>query len=125
MPLRPSDPPPLPRSPPTASYTGSSSDEDDVSPRDKSQTAADGFSDFCIRNVQQADFGRREIEIAEQGQSQSLSLSQRGQSAGSVAVRQSAGSVSVSEGSVSVSQWNQSQSDDAIYNREPEIGMLR
>ena len=40
-----------------------------MSPRDKSQTAADGFSDFCIRNIQQAAFGRREIEIAEQGQS--------------------------------------------------------
>ena len=40
-----------------------------MSPRDKTQTAADGFSDFCIRNIQQAAFGRREIEIAEQGQS--------------------------------------------------------
>ena len=53
----------------TASYTGSSSDEDDISPREKSQTAGDGFTDFCIKNVQQAAFGRREIEIAEQGES--------------------------------------------------------
>ncbi|XP_043217790.1 adenosylhomocysteinase-like 1 isoform X2 [Amphibalanus amphitrite] len=50
----------------SASYTGSSSDEDDISPREKSQTAGDGFTDFCIKNVAQAAFGRREIEIAEQ-----------------------------------------------------------
>lgn len=51
-----------------ASYTGSSSDDDDdVSPREKIQKACDGFSDFCVRNINQHAFGRREIEIAEQG----------------------------------------------------------
>jgi len=49
----------------SASY--SSSDEDESSPRHKSsQTNSQGFSDFCIRNIRHADFGRREIEIAEQ-----------------------------------------------------------
>nr|CAB3220658.1 putative adenosylhomocysteinase 3 [Phallusia mammillata] len=49
----------------SASYS-SSEDEDDVSPREKSQSNSKGFSDFCIRNIKHADFGRREIEIAEQ-----------------------------------------------------------
>lgn len=52
----------------TASYTGSSSDDDDVSPREKIQKACNGFSDFCVRNINQHAFGRREIEIAEQGE---------------------------------------------------------
>ncbi|XP_019633610.1 PREDICTED: adenosylhomocysteinase 2-like isoform X2 [Branchiostoma belcheri] len=50
----------------SASYSGSSSEEDDVSPREKHQTNAKGFSDFCVKNIRQAAFGRREIEIAEQ-----------------------------------------------------------
>ncbi|XP_035677537.1 S-adenosylhomocysteine hydrolase-like protein 1 isoform X2 [Branchiostoma floridae] len=50
----------------SASYSGSSSDEDDVSPREKHQTNSKGFSDFCVKNIRQAAFGRREIEIAEQ-----------------------------------------------------------
>lgn len=49
-----------------ASYTGSSSDEDDVSPREKIQKTEKGFTDFCVRNINQQAFGRREIEIAEQ-----------------------------------------------------------
>lgn len=49
-----------------ASYTGSSSDEDDVSPREKIQKTENGFTDFCVRNINQHAFGRREIEIAEQ-----------------------------------------------------------
>ncbi|XP_070686430.1 S-adenosylhomocysteine hydrolase-like protein 1 isoform X2 [Pempheris klunzingeri] len=40
--------------------------EDESSPRDKLQTTSKGLSDFCIKNIKQADFGRREIEIAEQ-----------------------------------------------------------
>ncbi|KAE8752764.1 hypothetical protein FOCC_FOCC000502, partial [Frankliniella occidentalis] len=48
------------------SYTGSSSDEDDVSPREKLQKSSSGFSDFCVKNISQHAFGRREIEIAEQ-----------------------------------------------------------
>ncbi|XP_078678675.1 S-adenosylhomocysteine hydrolase-like protein 1 isoform X6 [Branchiostoma floridae x Branchiostoma belcheri] len=50
----------------SASYSGSSSEEDDISPREKHQTNAKGFSDFCVKNIRQAAFGRREIEIAEQ-----------------------------------------------------------
>ncbi|OAD52015.1 Putative adenosylhomocysteinase 3 [Eufriesea mexicana] len=50
----------------SASYTGSSSDEDDVSPREKIQKTENGFTDFCVRNINQHAFGRREIEIAEQ-----------------------------------------------------------
>ncbi len=51
-----------------ASYTGSSSDEDDVSPREKLQKNSAAFSDFCVKNISQHAFGRREIEIAEQGE---------------------------------------------------------
>lgn len=51
----------------TASYSDSySSDEDDVSPRERSQKNSSGGSDFCVKNIKLADFGRREIEIAEQ-----------------------------------------------------------
>ncbi|KAG9329009.1 hypothetical protein JZ751_008458 [Albula glossodonta] len=48
-----------------ASYTDSSDDE--TSPRDKTQLNSRGSSDFCVKNIKQAEFGRREIEIAEQG----------------------------------------------------------
>lgn len=51
----------------SASYTGSSSDEEDVSPREKIQKNSQGFSDFCVKKINQHAFGRREIEIAEQG----------------------------------------------------------
>ena len=50
----------------SASYTGSSSDEE-VSPREKLQQTSKGFSDFCVRNINQAAFGRKEIDIAQQG----------------------------------------------------------
>ncbi|KAG7177970.1 Adenosylhomocysteinase-like 1-like [Homarus americanus] len=50
----------------TSSYTGSSSEEDEVSPREKNQKNTKGSSDFCVKNISQAAFGRREIEIAEQ-----------------------------------------------------------
>nr|XP_027220716.1 S-adenosylhomocysteine hydrolase-like protein 1 isoform X1 [Penaeus vannamei]XP_027220717.1 S-adenosylhomocysteine hydrolase-like protein 1 isoform X1 [Penaeus vannamei]XP_027220718.1 S-adenosylhomocysteine hydrolase-like protein 1 isoform X1 [Penaeus vannamei]XP_027220719.1 S-adenosylhomocysteine hydrolase-like protein 1 isoform X1 [Penaeus vannamei] len=50
----------------TSSYTGSSSDEDEQSPREKSQKTSKGSTDFCVKNISQAAFGRREIEIAEQ-----------------------------------------------------------
>lgn len=52
-----------------ASYTGSSSDEEDVSPREKAQKNSKGSADFCVRNIDLHAFGRREIEIAEQGKS--------------------------------------------------------
>lgn len=50
-----------------ASYTGSSSEDDDVSPREKTQQNSKGNTDFCVRSINQHAFGRREIEIAEQG----------------------------------------------------------
>lgn len=50
-----------------ASYTGSSSEDDDVSPREKTQQNTKGSNDFCVRSINQHAFGRREIEIAEQG----------------------------------------------------------
>ncbi|XP_028398006.1 S-adenosylhomocysteine hydrolase-like protein 1 isoform X1 [Dendronephthya gigantea] len=52
----------------SASYSDSiSSGEDDgVSPREKDQQNSNGFTDFCIKNINRADFGQREIEIAEQ-----------------------------------------------------------
>ncbi|XP_057297088.1 S-adenosylhomocysteine hydrolase-like protein 1 isoform X2 [Hydractinia symbiolongicarpus] len=48
-----------------ASY---SSDEEDggLNPREKEQVNSSGQSDFCIRNIKLSDFGRREIDIAEQ-----------------------------------------------------------
>lgn len=50
---------------PAASYTDSSDDE--TSPRDKAQVNSHGSIDFCVKNIKQTEFGRREIEIAEQG----------------------------------------------------------
>lgn len=46
----------------------SESSEDESSPKDKLQKTAKGLSDFRIKNIKQAAFGRREIEIAEQGE---------------------------------------------------------
>ncbi|ELK30768.1 Protein FAM40A [Myotis davidii] len=60
-----------------ASYTDSSDDE--VSPRDKQQTNSKGSSNFCVKNIKQAEFGRREIEIAEQDMSALISLRKRAQ----------------------------------------------
>ena len=37
-----------------------------MSPREKIQKTDKGFTDFCVRNIEQYFFGRREIEIAEQ-----------------------------------------------------------
>ncbi|KAG7283884.1 hypothetical protein CRUP_034071 [Coryphaenoides rupestris] len=60
-----------------ASYSDSSDDE--TSPRDKAQVNTHGSSDFCVKNVKQAEFGRREIEIAEQDMSALISLRKRAQ----------------------------------------------
>ena len=54
------------RCPKAASYTDSSDDE--TSPRDKTQVNSRGSTDFCVKNIKQAEFGRREIEIAVQGE---------------------------------------------------------
>uniref|UniRef100_A0A8C7ZTL4 Adenosylhomocysteinase-like 1 n=1 Tax=Oryzias sinensis TaxID=183150 RepID=A0A8C7ZTL4_9TELE len=60
-----------------ASYTDSSDDE--TSPRDKTQVNSHGSSEFCVKNIKQAEFGRREIEIAEQDMSALISLRKRAQ----------------------------------------------
>lgn len=58
-----------------ASYTDSSDDE--TSPRDKTQVNSKGSTDFCVKNIKQAEFGRREIEIAEQGETHSARQQRR------------------------------------------------
>ncbi|MEE6528731.1 hypothetical protein FKM82_017235, partial [Ascaphus truei] len=58
-----------------ASYTDSSDDE--TSPRDKQQTTSKGSNDFCVKNIKQVEFGRREIEIAEQDMTALISLRKR------------------------------------------------
>ncbi|XP_038217741.1 adenosylhomocysteinase-like 1 isoform X2 [Zerene cesonia] len=51
----------------STSYTGSSSDEDEgVQPHEKAIAAGQPNPPYCVRNVEQHGFGRREIEIAEQ-----------------------------------------------------------
>merc|ERR1719414_2791285 len=50
----------------SGSYTGSSSDEDGTTPRERIQKNSKGFNEFCVRRIEQASYGRREIEIAEQ-----------------------------------------------------------
>ncbi|XP_058046137.1 adenosylhomocysteinase 3 isoform X2 [Ahaetulla prasina] len=60
-----------------ASYTDSSDDE--TSPRDKQQRSTKGSSDFCVKNIKQAEFGRREIEIAEQEMPALMALRKRAQ----------------------------------------------
>ncbi|XP_056307654.1 adenosylhomocysteinase like 2a isoform X1 [Danio aesculapii] len=40
--------------------------EDEVSPRDKQRMNSKGNKDFCIKNIKLADFGRRQIELAEE-----------------------------------------------------------
>jgi adenosylhomocysteinase len=53
---------------PTASYSDTESEDDaGMSPREKVQQATNGFADFCVKNINQATYGRKEIEIAEQG----------------------------------------------------------
>jgi len=63
----------------STSYTGSSSDEEEVNPREKEQRNSRGFDDFCVRNIHQASFGRRELEIAEHEMSGLVSLKKRAQ----------------------------------------------
>ena len=46
---------------------GSSSEEDDVSPREVIQKNSAGSSDFCVRKIVQHNYGRREIEVVEDG----------------------------------------------------------
>lgn len=60
-----------------SSYTGSSSDEEDTNPKDKVQRNSKGSTDFCVRNIDHAAFGRREIEIAEQEMPGLMALKKR------------------------------------------------
>ncbi|XP_075455436.1 adenosylhomocysteinase 3 isoform X4 [Ascaphus truei] len=62
----------------TDSYSSDSSD-DETSPRDKQQKSSKGSSDFCVKNIKQAEFGRREIEIAEQEMPALMALRKRAQ----------------------------------------------
>lgn len=49
-----------------SSYSDETEDLGGISPREKPpQRASNGFSDFCVKNVQQAKLGRHEIEYAE------------------------------------------------------------
>ena len=41
--------------------------EDDISPRNKEQVNKNNFTDFCVKNIENAELGRKEIQIAEQG----------------------------------------------------------
>ncbi|CAG5053313.1 unnamed protein product [Parnassius apollo] len=51
----------------STSYTGSSSDEEEgVQPHEKAIASGQANPPYCVRNVEQHAFGRREIEIAEQ-----------------------------------------------------------
>ncbi|OXB56062.1 hypothetical protein ASZ78_013144 [Callipepla squamata] len=56
-----------------------SSSDDETSPRDKQQKNSKGSSDFCVKNIKQAEFGRREIEIAEQEMPALMALRKRAQ----------------------------------------------
>ncbi|XP_029633036.1 S-adenosylhomocysteine hydrolase-like protein 1 isoform X1 [Octopus sinensis] len=60
-----------------SSYTGSSSEEEDINPKDKVQRNSKGSTDFCVRNIDHAAFGRREIEIAEQEMPGLMALKKR------------------------------------------------
>jgi adenosylhomocysteinase len=48
-----------------ASYSGSSDSDDEHCPREREQRTSNNFTDFCIRNVRQHQYGRREITLAE------------------------------------------------------------
>ncbi|WAR25219.1 SAHH3-like protein [Mya arenaria] len=64
-----------------SSYTGSSSEEEDeANPRDKQQKNSKGSTDFCVKNIDHAAFGRREIEIAEQEMPGLMALRKRAES---------------------------------------------
>lgn len=45
----------------------SESSDDGSSPREKQQKTSTGSSDFCVKDITKAEFGRKGIEIAEQG----------------------------------------------------------
>lgn len=49
------------------SSEGSVSSEGESAPRDMPQKTSKGLSDFCVKNIEEADFGRKEINFAQQG----------------------------------------------------------
>ena len=68
--------PPLPTPSPSLSFflveysdSFGSSDEEDISPREKMLLVpnSNGFKDFCVKSLKAAAVGRKEIKIAEQG----------------------------------------------------------
>ncbi|XP_076369734.1 S-adenosylhomocysteine hydrolase-like protein 1 isoform X2 [Tachypleus tridentatus] len=61
----------------STSYTDTSSDDEGLTPREKVQKNTKGFSDFCVKNINQSAFGRREIEIAEQEMAGIMALRKR------------------------------------------------
>ncbi|XP_035216058.1 S-adenosylhomocysteine hydrolase-like protein 1 isoform X4 [Stegodyphus dumicola] len=61
----------------SSSYCDTSSDDEGKMPRDKHQVNSSGSSDFCVKNIKQSAFGRREIEIAEQEMPGIVALRQR------------------------------------------------
>lgn len=46
----------------TASFS-----EDDTPVKSRHQKNSSGFSDFCVKDIRLREFGRREIDFAEQG----------------------------------------------------------
>ncbi|XP_026802267.3 adenosylhomocysteinase like 2a isoform X1 [Pangasianodon hypophthalmus] len=63
----------------SADGRSSASSEDETSPRDKEQKNSKGSKDFCVKDINQAPYGRREIEIAEQDMPALMMLRKAGQ----------------------------------------------
>ena len=51
--------------------------EDDISPRQKEQVNKNNFTDFCVKNIEIWEIGRKEIDIAEQEMPGLMSLRRR------------------------------------------------
>lgn len=51
--------------------------EDDISPRNKEQINRNNFTDFCVKNINYAELGRKEIQIAEEEMPGLMSLRRR------------------------------------------------
>ncbi|XP_006823831.2 S-adenosylhomocysteine hydrolase-like protein 1 [Saccoglossus kowalevskii] len=64
----------------SGSYTESFSDDDGLTPRERLQENSKGCGEFCVKNINQAEFGRREIEIAEQEMPGLMALRKRAES---------------------------------------------
>ncbi|KAM9470693.1 adenosylhomocysteinase like 2a isoform 2-T2 [Clarias gariepinus] len=57
----------------------SASSEDETSPRDIEQKNSEGSKDFCVKDINQASYGRKEIELAEQDMPALMMLRRAGQ----------------------------------------------